>query len=119
VSQPRALALLRAPLGTGPPTISYPFLLPDEDFQFGGGHSGPLNRELSCSRGAWAPDLPSSHLYRAPRTFAYQWRLGGNDIPGANAARYTPTAPGSYACRVTATNQAGGATQTSAPFTVS
>ncbi len=118
VSLPGALALLRAPVGTAPPTVSYPFVLDAEDQHFGGGHSGPVDRELSCSRGTWAADLPSSHLYRAPRTFTYQWRLGGTDIPGATAARYLPTTPGSYTCQVNAANEAGAATQTSAPFTV-
>jgi PKD repeat protein len=67
----------------------------------------------------WAADLPGSSLYRAPESFAYQWRLGTADIGGATAADYTPTAPGSYTCRVTASNQAGSASQTSASFPVS
>jgi PKD repeat protein len=63
--------------------------------------------------------LSSSFLYRTPQSFAYQWRLNGADIGGANAAQYTATAPGSYTCRVTASNQAGSAAQTSAAMTVS
>jgi hypothetical protein len=124
LSGPGALALLRAPLGTGPPTISWQFVLDDGPFrglEFGGGHSGPLDRQLTCSRGTWAPDLPGCLLYRAPESFAYQWRLNGTDIGAATAAHYTPdpTAPGSYSCRVTATNQSGSATQTSAAVAIS
>jgi hypothetical protein len=134
---PSALAVLRAPVGTGPPVISWALVLPDEfsggmgggpgggpgggagGWQFGGGHSGPVGQRLSCSRGSWAPDLLGSFLYRAPQSFAYQWRLNGADIGGANAAQYTATAPGSYTCRVTASNQAGSVAQTSAAMTVS
>jgi hypothetical protein len=122
VSSPSAVAVLRAPVGTGAPTISWSLILDDEPFgglQFGGSHSGPLGQRLSCSRGAWAADLPGSFLYRAPQSFAYQWRLGGNDIGGANAADFTPNAPGSYTCQVIATNGAGNAAQTSAPLAVS
>ena len=104
VNGPSFLALLCVPLGTGAPAIS------------GGGR---LNQQLSCSRGAWAADLLGSYLYRAPQSFAYQWKLGAADIGGATLAAYTPTAPGSYTCRVTATNQAGSTAQTSAAVAVS
>jgi DNA-binding beta-propeller fold protein YncE len=104
VNWPRFLALLRVPLGTGAPAIS------------GGGQ---LGQRLSCSRGAWAADLVGSFLYRAPQSFAYQWTLGGSDIGGATLAAYTPTAPGSYTCRVIATNRAGSTAQTSAAVAVS
>jgi hypothetical protein len=118
---PSALALLRAPVGTGPPTIKWEFVLegPFGGLQFGGSHSGPLDRQLTCSRGAWAPDLLGSLLYRAPQSFAYQWRLNGTDIGAATTEHYTPNAPGSYSCRVTATNQAGSATQTSMAVAIS
>jgi hypothetical protein len=122
VSTPSALALLRPPVGTGAPTASWSLILPDGPFgglQFGGAHSGALGQRVSCSRGIWAADLPGSSLYRAPQSFAYQWRLGGTDIGGATAANYTPNAPGSYTCRVTATNRAGSATQMSTAVTVS
>jgi hypothetical protein len=122
VSSPSALALLRPPVGTGAPTASWSLMLPDGPFgglQFGGTHSGALSQRVSCSRGTWAADLPGCSLYRAPQSFAFQWRLGGTDIGGATAANYTPNAPGSYTCRVTATNRAGSATQMSTAVTVS
>jgi hypothetical protein len=122
VSWPVALALLRAPVGAGAPTISFTFVLdegPFGDWHFGGGHSGPLDQLLFCSPGTWAADLPGCHLYRAPQSFAYQWRRDGTDITGATAAEYKASAPGRYTCLVTATNQAGSAAQTSVPFTVS
>ena len=118
---PSALAVLRAPLATGAPTISYSLILDDQPFgglQFGGSHFGPVGQLLSCSRGMWAADLPGAFLYRAPESFAYQWRRGGSDIGGATAAEWTPTMPGSYTCRVTASNRAGNAAQTSAAVTV-
>ena len=74
---------------------------------------------LGCSRGTWAPDLLGSFLYRAPQSFAYQWRLNATDIGGATTGHYTPTAAGSYSCRVIATNAAGSATQTSAAVAIS
>jgi hypothetical protein len=101
---PNFLALLRAPLGTGAPTIS------------GGGSVG---QPLRCSRGTWAADLLGSFLYRAPQSFRFQWTRNGAEIAGATLSAYTPTGPGSYTCRVTATNQAGSATQTSAAVTLS
>jgi hypothetical protein len=116
VTIPLYLAVLRTPVGAGAPKISWSLMLP-----VGGGHTGPLDPQLSCSRGTWAADLPGSFLYRAPQTqsFAYQWRLNGTDIGGASASTYLPTGPGSYSCRVTATNAAGNATQTSAEMTIS
>ncbi len=120
---PGFLALLRAPVGTVAPAISWTFVLDAEepfgDWHFGGGHSGPLNQDLTCSPGIWAPDLPSYHLYRAPQSFAYQWRRDGTDIGGATSdPHYTASSPGSYTCQVTATNHAGSAAQTSAPVTI-
>lgn len=104
VNWPNFLAVLRAPLGSGAPAIS------------GGGSPG---QPLRCSRGTWAADLLGSFLYRAPQSFRYQWALDGSDIGGATLAAYTPTAPGSYTCRVTATNQAGSTAQPSAAVAVS
>jgi DNA-binding beta-propeller fold protein YncE len=103
-NNPFGVALLKAPAGAGAPAIS------------GGGAAG---QQLNCSQGSWAADLLRSLLYRAPRSFAYQWRLDGSDIGGATQTTYTPTAPGDYSCRVTATNQAGSSAQTSVPQTVS
>jgi hypothetical protein len=98
------LALLRAPAPAGPPVIS---------------NTPAARTTLSCSRGEWAPDLLGSFLYRAPRDFAYQWLRNGEEIAGATSAGYTTPDPGSYSCRVTASNQAGSATQTSAELEVS
>ena len=119
---PDAIALLRSPVAAGAPTISWSLILDDGIFggwQFGGGQSGPLGQSLTCSRGSWAPDLLGSHLYRAPQSFEYQWRLNGTDIGGANQRNYATTGPGSYTCRVTATNRAGSAAQMSAAVTIS
>jgi hypothetical protein len=103
-SNPNFLALLRAPAGAGAPQIA------------GGSTVGSV---LSCSRGSWASDLLGALLYRAPRSFAYEWSLNGSDIAGATSSSFAATAPGSYACRVTATNQAGSTLQTSASHAVS
>jgi len=95
--------LLRAPVGTGVPTIS------------GGGDVG---QTLTCTQGSWAPDLLGAFLFRAPRTLDYRWLTGDSEIPGANSGQFTPTEPGSYSCRVTATNHAGSTPQTSASLTL-
>ena len=100
---PDFAALLRAPSGLGAPVIT-------------GGASVPS--ALHCSQGTWAADLLGAFLYRAPRSFTYQWSVGGKDITGATTNSYTATAPGSYSCHVTATNAAGNASQASASFTV-
>ncbi|MQA75416.1 MAG: hypothetical protein GEU88_13910 [Solirubrobacterales bacterium] len=96
-------ALLHSPASTGAPQIS------------GGGQVGAL---LSCSRGSWASDLPGAFLFRAPRAFAYQWQLNGAEIPAATEPSITTTEPGTYTCRVTASNQAGDRSQTSAAHEV-
>jgi DNA-binding beta-propeller fold protein YncE len=101
---PVFLSLLRAPAGTGAPTVS---------------GTGQVGSPLSCSQGSWAADVLGAFLYRAPRSFAYQWQQDGTDIGGAIQATYTPTAAGGYSCRVTAANQAGSMSQTSALLTVS
>ncbi len=82
----------------------------------GGGAS--LGDPLSCGTGSWKADLGGAFLFRAPRSFAYQWLLDGSDIPGATSSSFTFTEPGDYTCRVTAANEAGSSSQTSAAFTV-
>jgi DNA-binding beta-propeller fold protein YncE len=69
---------------------------------------------VHCTRGAWAPDLPGSFLFRAPRSFAYDWRRNGTPIPGATQNAIHLTAKGHYRCAVTASNYVGSATQISA-----
>ncbi len=102
-SDPRFVALLRAPSGAGAPQIA------------GGSSAGSV---LTCSQGAWAPDLLGSFLYRAPQSLAYQWSRDGAEIGGATDSSYTPSVAGTYSCRVTATNQAGSTSQTSAGLSV-
>jgi hypothetical protein len=103
-SDPRFLALLRAPSGAGVPQIA------------GGSSAGSA---LTCSQGAWARDQLGAFLYRAPQSFAYQWSRDGAEIGGATDPSYTADVPGDYRCRVTATNTAGSTSQTSDPHTVS
>jgi hypothetical protein len=98
VSQARFPALLRSPSGTGAPQLT-------------GGST--THSELTCSKGAWAPDVLASFFYRAPQSFAYQWIRDDAEISGATDATYTPTVAGDYRCRVTATNAAGSTSQTS------
>lgn len=105
VNSPTFPALLRTPVPTGAPAVS------------GGSQTGST---LSCSQGSWAPNLLGAHLYRAPRTFAFQWTLNGADIGGATTNTHTASTPGSYGCRVSATNHAGtGGPQESAAHAVS
>ncbi len=96
-------ALLDAPSGSGAPTVSGDTTTPST---------------LSCSQGSWAPDLVESFLYRAPQGFAYQWDLNGTAIAGATSATISASSPGSYVCDVTASNQAGSMTQSSAAFAI-
>ena len=96
-------ALLRAPAGAGAPSVS-------------GGST--LGSSLTCSQGSWAADVPAASYYRAPRSYAYQWTRYGANVTGATTATYTPTTVGAYACQVTASNQAGSATQTSAALSI-
>lgn len=103
VSGPNSPVLLLSPRPAGSPAIT------------GGPHTGAT---LSCSQGTWAADLLASFLYRAPRSFAYQWSVGGVDIPGADRSSLSASAAGEYRCRVTAQNHAGAATQTSEPHAV-
>ncbi len=101
---PNLPALLQAPQPNGEaPAIS-------------GGAS--LGDALSCSPGGWKSDLDGASLFRSPRTFAYAWQLDGSEIPGATTSSFTYTEPGDYTCRVTAANETGSSSQTSAAFTV-
>jgi DNA-binding beta-propeller fold protein YncE len=90
-------ALVKAPVNTARPAIS------------GGAKVG---KQLTCQNGTWAPDLLASFLFRAPASFAYQWKLNGGNI--ATGPTFTPNLAGDYTCTVTATNQAGDTVQTSA-----
>jgi hypothetical protein len=90
-------ALLRKPLSTEPPEV------------LGGAKTGKLH---VCSQGSWAPDLLGAFLFRAPASFAYRWEKDGSKI--ATSATFTPTAAGNYTCTVTAKNQAGETSRTSA-----
>lgn len=62
-----------------------------------------VGNELSVLPGEWS-GVPSP-------TFGYQWRRGGNDIPGALAPMYTTISPADIGmavnCVVTATNSEG------------
>jgi hypothetical protein len=102
-STPTFPALLEAPGGAGAPAIT---------------GASAVGSVLACSPGAWAGDLLGSFLYRAPQSFAFQWSVGGADIAGATASSYTAIAAGDYSCRVSASNEAGSAAQTSAPHRV-
>jgi hypothetical protein len=93
-----------APSGVTPPQIS------------GGGQTGST---LSCTQGTWAADDAGSYVYRAPDAYSYAWTLNGATVAGATSGRLTATAAGSYACRVTASDRAGSATQTSGSVLVS
>ena len=74
--------------------------------------------QLTCPTGTWAGDSPGAFAYRAPRSYGYQWTRGGAPIAGAIGSTLTATAAGSYACTVTATNQAGTAGSTSGAVVV-
>jgi DNA-binding beta-propeller fold protein YncE len=73
---------------------------------------------LTCSAGAWAADFAGSYVYQAPHTYAYQWTRNGTAIAGATASTFTIQSAGSYACTVTAANQAGSAAQASSAVVV-
>lgn len=106
LESPAFLALLRAPQPA--PTVQAPTI--------SGRHL--IERPLYCSQGAWMADLPGSFLYRAPHSYAYGWLRNGEAIEGAGESSYRPTKPGTYVCRVTATNAAGSTSQTSADLTL-
>jgi hypothetical protein len=103
VANPQDPVILKSPTGTGAPAIT---------------RNPKVLSELTCSTGNWAADYAGSFVYQAPRTFAYQWSRNGAPIGGATAATLATKTPGAYACTVTATNQAGTASQGSAPANV-
>ncbi len=69
---------------------------------------------LTCSQGTWSTDVIESFFYRAPAAFGFQWSRDSLDIPGATQSSVTAGTPGTYSCRVTASNAAGAGSQTSA-----
>lgn len=100
----RSPVLLKAPSGTGVPTIAGDFT---------------TDSPLTCSEGSWAQDQPASWLYQAPEELAYTWTLNGDAIEAADGKTYTPSEEGEYACEVSATNAAGSDSQESPARTVS
>lgn len=103
VKGPQDPLILKSPSGTGAPQVSR-------------ATSSPA--ALSCSTGSWAGDLAGSSVYQAPRSFSYVWKLNGSSIGGVTGSSLTAGSAGTYTCEVTATNQTGSATQTSAGVSV-
>lgn len=103
VSSPYFVAILKAPVAAGAPQIS---------------GSETVGSTLSCSQGTWEQDLLSGFLYEAPHTYSYQWTLNGTSIAGATSSTEVTQSGGSYSCQVTAMNQAGSDTQSSATLAV-
>jgi hypothetical protein len=95
--------ILKAPTGTGAPAVTKASNAPSQ---------------LACSQGSWAADFAGSFVYQAPRTLVYQWTRNGAAIATAPAPAFSATSAGSYACQVTAANQAGTASQTSTAVNV-
>ncbi|HEU4738402.1 MAG TPA: hypothetical protein VFS54_04885 [Solirubrobacterales bacterium] len=100
---PQDLLVLKSPTGTAAPAIA---------------RNAKNRAALSCSTGGWAADFAGGYVYQAPTTYAYQWLRNGRPVAGATAATLAAKSAGSYSCTVTAANQAGSATQTSAATTV-
>ncbi len=100
---PQDLLVLKSPTGTGAPAIA---------------RKAKNRAALSCSTGSWAADFAGGFVYQAPTTYTYQWLRNGKPVAGATAATLTAKSAGSYACTVTAANQAGSAVQASAATTV-
>ncbi|MGI8559594.1 MAG: hypothetical protein ACR2ND_15040 [Solirubrobacteraceae bacterium] len=96
-------ALLHPPSPAGVPQIS---------------GAGVVGAALSCSPGTWAADLSSSFDYRAPQSYAYSWAENGAAI-SATSNSIIAGSPGSYTCRVTASNHAGSNQQISAALAIS
>jgi hypothetical protein len=103
VKGPQDPVILKSPSGTGAPAAT---------------RSAKSRSRLECSSGSWAVDYPGSYVYQAPRSIAYQWTRNGVPIVGATATIYSAKSAGQYACVVTATNQTGTGSQTSAAVNV-
>jgi DNA-binding beta-propeller fold protein YncE len=103
VANPQDPVILKSPSGTEAPKVT---------------RSKKSPSALSCSVGNWAADFAGSFVYQAPRTFTYQWTLKGKSINGATKATLQAKSAGKYVCGVTASNQAGSASQTSAAVNV-
>jgi DNA-binding beta-propeller fold protein YncE len=102
-SGPQDPVILKSPSGTEAPKVT---------------RAKGSRSKLSCSTGAWAADYPGSYVYQSPRSFAYQWARNGKAVAGATAPSFSAKSAGKYTCTVTATNQAGAASQASAPVNV-
>jgi hypothetical protein len=102
-ASPQDPVILKSPSGTEAPKVT---------------RSKKSRSSLSCSTGGWGADYAGSFVYQAPRTFAYRWTRNGKSIAGATASTFNAKSAGKYACAVTASNQAGSASQTSAAVKV-
>jgi hypothetical protein len=98
---PTMPALLRSPAAIATPQI--------------GGDGEFVGDKLSCGQGEWSADVPGAFLFRQPVSFTYQWLRDNSPISAATQPAFTPSEPGTYSCRVSATNQAGSADSTSQP----
>jgi len=103
VGGPQDPVILKNPSGTGAPEAT---------------RSTSSRAKLSCSTGGWGPDYSGSFVYQSPREYTYQWTRNGKSVAGAAKASLATKSAGKYACVVTATNQAGSASQTSAKVNV-
>ncbi len=103
VNGPQDPVIIKSPTGAGAPAVTRTPKSPSQ---------------LTCSTGSWGADFAGSFVYRAPRSFAYQWTRNGTAVPGATASTLAATTAGNYACVVTAANQAGTGAQTSGAISV-
>lgn len=103
VHGPQDPVIIKSPSGTEAPVVT---------------RSASSRSSLACSTGGWGADYPGGFVYQSPRSFAYQWSRNGAAIAGATGAEYAAKSAGGYACVVTATNQAGSASQASAAVNV-
>jgi DNA-binding beta-propeller fold protein YncE len=98
VEGPQDPMILKSPSGAGAAKIT---------------RSKKSRSKLVCSTGSWAADFAGSFVYQAPHAFAYQWKSKGKSLEGATKATLQAKSAGKYTCVVTASNQAGSASQTS------